>query len=1122
MKRYQENINSGVDPIEVYNSTLGKARESAQAQAQALKEGTMTAEVYEKQQMALIEKNAQMAQSSTATATAVKVLNTALNMAVVAVASFAINEIVKFLDSFTHSTERTKKNAQELADQYDSLKGELTSLEGELESTQERMEELRSLGSLTFVEQDEYNRLAETNAELEKQIKLKKAAADAAETNAGKAAYDAGAAKKQVGASGWLNLVLPGLPGFIDQTAALAGKLGLGDYGKTSEEAASDHIDAIRDLIRQREELNKSYDAGNTAERKYIDGLNDINEKIDRQKSATAPYIEELDVYASSLTDNTEEQRDMKARIKAIIEEYGSVIDSSVPNIQESFNRVLDTGKFDQVSEKLKGLADDGKLTSASLSGEEFSEFTGELDQFGLTIDQVVEHFNALAEAEKLAAGDTGAFFTAFESLQSQYRAGAISSEEYVSSLREQLDQVNGLISQNPQLAESFSAIADAIQSEISTAPSTLNTLTESTNALISSASSLSSAFAEQNENGQLFASTILQMVDAGYAAALSVNAETGAVTLNKDAFISLTKARIDDQIAQLELSKVDLVTKMKREEETARQLALANYDLSISYAARASETGGSVKDIEAEIAALTQMKNSVGNIAAGSYGSSGPSAADRMAAEFQKAYSQIQYLRDRGVISEQEYLDRLFELNERYNRDNAETWQKYDLELFNGRQKLLEQQLKAQGQAYSDAIDKQVEKLQEQKKAEQEHYDALIQAQQEKLAGLEEEWQAQDALLELERKKIALENAKKQRTALVYRKDQGFVWEADPEAVESAQDDLAQAQQDFERDQTKKEINDHIKALQQEKKETEENLDHDIEKWTELKDSIQENMSHIGETLTGHQEQMTLLAEAEAMSFDQMAAAAQNYANSVEDALQRVLDAKAQFAGKESSDRVISTPSSYQKNSGSNIGSSAVDKAVKAANELRRSQLNSEIYSLTQQIAMLERQYNAMKLGSPAAAAVVMEKIETLRSNMSKARSELNGIPKYVAGTRNARGGLAIVNESGQETILPKLRSGNYAVLGAGDIVLNAEQTKRFQDLLGAPHGFAAENITKSIQSMTTRIPNVGIPATRTVEEYTFNISKLEFPGVGTAEEIKRALMTLPNRAKQTMYRRK
>ena len=53
--------------------------------------------------------------------------------------------------------------------------------------------------------------------------------------------------------------------------------------------------------------------------------------------------------------------------------------------------------------------------------------------------------------------------------------------------------------------------------------------------------------------------------------------------------------------------------------------------------------------------------------------------------------------------------------------------------------------------------------------------------------------------------------------------------------------------------------------------------------------------------------------------------------------------------------------------------------------------------------------------------------------------------VPKYThyaSGTRNAKGGLRVENEEGTELILPKLKSGNYAIGNAGDQIFTKPET--------------------------------------------------------------------------------
>jgi predicted nucleic acid-binding Zn-ribbon protein len=83
--------------------------------------------------------------------------------------SWLIKKILNAGDSF----ENLQEKFEEATNAVDVVKSEIKSLESELETTDERIEELLELGTLTFVEQEELNRLKSVSDELRAQIGLK-------------------------------------------------------------------------------------------------------------------------------------------------------------------------------------------------------------------------------------------------------------------------------------------------------------------------------------------------------------------------------------------------------------------------------------------------------------------------------------------------------------------------------------------------------------------------------------------------------------------------------------------------------------------------------------------------------------------------------------------------------------------------------------------------------------------------------------------------------------------------------------------------------------------------------------------------------------------------------------
>lgn len=227
---------------------------------------------------------------------------------------------------------------------------------------------------------------------------------------------------------------------------------------------------------------------------------------------------------------------------------------------------------------------------------------------------------------------------------------------------------------------------------------------------------------------------------------------------------------------------------------------------------------------------------------------SSTASATSAMKSEFDKFYDELQYLREANLISEEEYLARLYEANERFNKNNLELYRKYQLEIFKTLKSLLADKINKQADAQIAALRKKREetekyynKLIEAKKKEREqqekYYNDLIEAEKEKLKQLKEEWTVQDHLLKIEQARAALKAAQQQKTVHLYKEGEGFVWEADQGQVQDAQDGLNEAIKDYNRYLEEKEIQDRIDRLEKAKEEVLEMIDEQIEALEEAKE---------------------------------------------------------------------------------------------------------------------------------------------------------------------------------------------------------------------------------------------------------------------------------------------
>lgn len=95
------------------------------------------------------------------------------------------------------------------------------------------------------------------------------------------------------------------------------------------------------------------------------------------------------------------------------------------------------------------------------------------------------------------------------------------------------------------------------------------NCTTATTN-LVDEISTLASALEEQDENGALALNTQLKLIESGYAAALSYNAETGACQLDTEALKQLVEQKIQNQIQNIKATRQNLIDVLQKEANAA------------------------------------------------------------------------------------------------------------------------------------------------------------------------------------------------------------------------------------------------------------------------------------------------------------------------------------------------------------------------------------------------------------------------------------------------------------------------------------------------------------------------------------------------------------------------
>ncbi|WP_298030290.1 phage tail tape measure protein [uncultured Dysosmobacter sp.] len=228
-----------------------------------------------------------------------------------------------------------------------------------------------------------------------------------------------------------------------------------------------------------------------------------------------------------------------------------------------------------------------------------------------------------------------------------------------------------------------------------------LEDLSDGTKGLVSELDTLSGALQEQQEKGSLSLNTTLALIDAGYAAALSINEETGAVTLNKDAYIEIAKAKLDEQIASLQTQQtsVDTAIQLKQEAMAALTDAWAYAELK---AAKDELEGlkGQSKAYEAQIAALQKLKDSLGSVTTAAKASASASKqaqtqAQKDLAAYQELKAALDHEKAMDLVSEREYYTKLKEYRDQYltDEDNLSTYRQITEQIYSYDKSLVDEE---------------------------------------------------------------------------------------------------------------------------------------------------------------------------------------------------------------------------------------------------------------------------------------------------------------------------------------------------------------------------------------------------------------------------------------------
>ena len=351
------------------------------------------------------------------------------------------------------------------------------------------------------------------------------------------------------------------------------------------------------------------------------------------------------------------------------------------------------------------------------------------------------------------------------------------------------------------------------------------------------------SAFEEQDKHGQLSASTIQSLTEAGYAQALVTDKVTGAVTLNMQAYEQLNLQKKESIRLEAEQNKSALQDKFKEEQialnDLAEEMKTANAERRKAIALEMAQHSNNMAEYYDEIAKFDGMLSSLD---APTFDNSDNGNSDNKepiaVTTFKKALAEKEHLLAMEQITEEEFYTWLDSESERVYGNLAdyqdELW-KHEEEIYKWRKDKRQEEIDSEKEyieslkdEYSEMIDSQIDEQEKLAESIEKAYDDKISAIDRQIDAIEKVNEAEERHKDILEAQKELEEASiKNRLVLT---DNGWVAKADDEAVKEAKENLDKAYQE-----------NHISALEEQKEILETQKDNASEYYDKVVDGLEQ-----------------------------------------------------------------------------------------------------------------------------------------------------------------------------------------------------------------------------------------------------------------------------------------
>ena len=263
----------------------------------------------------------------------------------------------------------------------------------------------------------------------------------------------------------------------------------------------------------------------------------------------------------------------------------------------------------------------------------------------------------------------------------------------------------------------------------------------------------LAKALKEQREEGSLSYETTRKLIDAGYGAALAIDEESGALRLNKELYVQITQAKIDEQLATLQAAAASNQAAIAAQDEAMNVAGTAEAYFRAAEAKR--ELEGQQVSYSAQIAALNALKSSIGSVtgetqrasrAGRSAGKQAKTQAQKDLETYKQLKAELDHQKNLELVDEAEYYRQMAGYRDAYLTDDANLseYRKVTEQIFKYDKSLAEKEIdlwEDQSDKLLDELEKRVDSVsKEQEKIENKlgDYGGLFAIKKDKNTGKE------------------------------------------------------------------------------------------------------------------------------------------------------------------------------------------------------------------------------------------------------------------------------------------------------------------------------------------------------------------------------------------------